>query len=66
VGAAAILVYRENGRAGAVALLKRSFDGKLVNAKTWYVPAILLMPCIMVVSYGVMHLMRVRHRSVAR
>ena len=59
VGAAAILVYRENGRAGVTELLKRSFDFKRVKAKIWYVPIILLMPCIMVLSYGAMRLMGV-------
>ena len=51
VGAAAILVYRENGWIGVAALLKRSFDFKRVPAKIWYVPTILLMPGIMVLSY---------------
>lgn len=51
VGAAAILVYRENGWAGVAALLKRTFDFKRVKAKIWYLPTILLMPCIMVLSY---------------
>ena len=59
VGAAAILVYRENGRAGVVALLKRSFDFKRVRAPIWYAPTILLMPGIMVVSYVAMRLMGV-------
>ena len=59
VSAAAILVYRANGRAGVVALLKRAFDFKRVSAKLWYLPTILLMPGIMVLSYGVMRLMGV-------
>lgn len=59
VGAAAILVYRENGRAGVLALLKRSFDFNRVQAKIWYVPIFLLMPCIMVVSYIALRLMGV-------
>ncbi len=59
VGAAAILVYRENGHAGVLALLKRSFDFKRVEGELWYVPSILLMPCIMVLSYVVMRLMGV-------
>jgi membrane protease YdiL (CAAX protease family) len=59
VGAAAILVCRENGRAGVVALLKRSFDFKRVRATIWYVPIILLMPCIMVLSYVFMRRMGV-------
>ncbi|MEP7188044.1 MAG: CPBP family intramembrane glutamate endopeptidase, partial [Roseiflexaceae bacterium] len=59
VGAASILVYRENGLAGVVALLKRSFDFKQVRAKIWYVPSILLMPCIMALSYVAMRRMGV-------
>ncbi len=59
VGAAAILVYRENGRAGVVALLQRSFDFKRVREPLWYLPTILLMPAIMVVSYVAMRLIGV-------
>ncbi|MBW4621698.1 MAG: hypothetical protein KME17_20330 [Cyanosarcina radialis HA8281-LM2] len=59
VGAASILVYRENGFAGIAELLKRSFDFKRVRAKIWYVPIILLMPCIMVLSYVLMRSMGV-------
>lgn len=59
VGAASILVYRENGLVGVAELLKRSFDVRRVSAKLWYVPTIILMPCIMVVSYVAMHLMGV-------
>jgi membrane protease YdiL (CAAX protease family)/phytoene/squalene synthetase len=58
-GAAAILVYRERGRAGVVALLKRAFDAARVRSKIWYVPTILLMPGIMVLSYVAMRLMGV-------
>ena len=60
VGAASILVYRENGRAGVVALLKRSLDFKRVSAMIWYVPIILLMPGIMILSYVAMRLMGVQ------
>jgi membrane protease YdiL (CAAX protease family) len=58
-GAAAILVYREDGMAGVTALLKRSLDFRRVRAKIWYVPIILLMPGIMVLSYLAMRLMGV-------
>ncbi|MEI7642663.1 MAG: type II CAAX endopeptidase family protein [Chloroflexales bacterium] len=58
-GAAAILVYRERGWAGVVALLKRSFDATRVRSKIWYAPTILLMPGIMVLSYVAMRLMGV-------
>jgi CAAX protease family protein len=54
--AAAIFVYRENKSAGVKAWLQRAFDFKRVKAKIWYVPIILLMPCIMVLSYGAIRL----------
>ncbi len=57
--AAAIFVYLENGSAGVKGLLKRAFDFKRVKAKIWYVPTILLMPCIMVLSYVALRLMGV-------
>jgi len=57
--AAAILVYRENKSVGVKDLLWRAFDFKRVKAKIWYVPVILLMPCIMALSYGVIRLMGV-------
>ena len=55
-GGASILVYRERGFSGVAELLKRSFDFKRVKAKAWYVPAILLMPCITVLSFVAMRL----------
>jgi uncharacterized protein len=59
VGAASILVYRENGLIGLRALLERSFDFNRVTVKVWYLPTILLMPCIMVSSFVVIRLMGV-------
>ena len=59
VGAASMLVYRENGWASVVWLLKRSFDYKRVKAKIWYLPTIFLMPSVMVLSYLVMRLLGV-------
>lgn len=56
VGAASILVYRENGLAGVTELLKRSFDFNRVKARVWYWPTFLLMPAIMVLSFIVMRL----------
>ncbi|MBC7877895.1 MAG: CPBP family intramembrane metalloprotease [Anaerolineales bacterium] len=55
--AALILVYRENKSAGVKALLKRSFDFNRVKAKIWWVPIILLMPSVLILSYIVMYLM---------
>jgi uncharacterized protein len=57
--AALIFVYRENKTAGVTELLKRSFDYKRIRAKIWYAPIILLMPGVMVLSYGLMRLMGV-------
>jgi len=54
--AALIFVYRENKTAGVTELLKRSFDFKRIRAKIWYGPIILLMPGVMVLSYGLMRL----------
>lgn len=54
--AAVILVYKEDGPAGALALLKRSFDYKRIGGKVWYIPIVLLMPGLFVLAYGVMHL----------
>jgi CAAX protease family protein len=59
VTAAALLVSRENKSAGVKEWLQRAFDFKRVKAKIWYVPLILLMPCIMALSYGAMRLMGV-------
>ena len=52
--AALILVYRENKTSGVLELLKRAFDYKRVRAKVWYVPIVLLMPGVMVLSYGLL------------
>jgi uncharacterized protein len=38
-------------------LLKRSFDYKRISAKVWYIPILLLMPGVMVLSYGLMRLL---------
>jgi uncharacterized protein len=57
--AALILVHAENGYAGVMALLKRSFDYERIGAKAWYVPIFLLMPGVMALSYGLARLMGV-------
>jgi len=54
--AAVILVYRAEGRAGLVRLLKRSFDFGRIEAKAWLAPVILLQPGIMALSYLVIRL----------
>lgn len=57
--AALILVYRERGSDGVKQLLKRSFDFKRIKRKIWYVPIFFLMPCIIVLEYGLIKLMGV-------
>jgi membrane protease YdiL (CAAX protease family) len=55
--ASSLLVYREHGTAGITALLWRSFDYPRIRARVWYVPAVLLLPGIYAVTYGVMRLL---------
>lgn len=55
---AAILLYLENKTTGVLELLKRSFDCRRIGAKAWYFPTVLLMPGIMVLSYGVMRFLQ--------
>ena len=52
--AALILVHQEEGAAGAKALLKKSLDYRRIKEKIWYAPILLLMPGVMVLSFGVM------------
>lgn len=49
--AAVILVYRENKVAGVIDLLKRAVDYKRIKSKVWLLPAIVLMPIVMVIEY---------------
>ncbi|MEU8246094.1 lysostaphin resistance A-like protein [Nonomuraea sp. NPDC048916] len=52
--AAVILVAREGAPGGVRRLLARAFDAGRIRDKVWYVPAVLVMPAIMVLSYLVM------------
>ena len=54
--AAVLLVYREQRLAGVTTLLKRSFDFNRTKAKVWYLPILLVMPMVMVLSFGVLRL----------
>jgi len=49
--AASIFVYGENTRESIKELLSRSFDYKRIKAKVWYVPIMLLMPVVTLLSY---------------
>jgi len=57
VTAAAILVHGQNGTQGVIRLLKRALDCQRIRAKKWYAPILLLMPAVMVSSYGLMRVM---------
>jgi len=54
--AASILVYGKNKTEGVKELLKRAFDYKRIKAKVRYAPIALLMPGVMVLTYGLMRL----------
>ena len=56
--AACILEYRERGAAAAIALLRRSGDYRRIERKIWYLPMLLLMPAVMLATYGIMRSMR--------
>jgi CAAX protease family protein len=57
VMAAAILSYQEGGTSGVLALLGRAFDLKRVRP-VWYIPAVLLMLSLTLLSYCLMRLLR--------
>lgn len=54
--AALILAYWENRLTGVKILLQRAFDYNRITAKVWYVPILLLMPVVMVLSFCVIRL----------
>jgi membrane protease YdiL (CAAX protease family) len=54
--AASLLVFRSSGIAGVQALLRRAADVRRI-APIWYLPIVLLMPAVAIVSYGVMQVL---------
>ena len=57
VTAASILAYRENKAAGVTTLLKRSFDYARIRSMVWYIPILLLMPGVTILTYALMRVM---------
>jgi CAAX protease family protein len=51
-----LLAYRENGSDGVRRLLGRVFDCRRIRNRIWYLPTLLLMPMLSLVSYAVMRL----------
>ena len=49
--AAAILVYKKQKTQGVKQLLKQSFDFKKIKNKKWYIPVVLFMPGVALLSY---------------
>ncbi|HLO29857.1 MAG TPA: CPBP family glutamic-type intramembrane protease [Anaerolineales bacterium] len=49
--AALILIYRQSGRDGVVALLKRTYDFRNIKSKIWYLPILLIYPSIGFLDY---------------
>jgi CAAX protease family protein len=59
--AAILLSFREHGRAGVAALLRRSLEFKRNIRSAWLVPIVLLMPCVALLTYTVMRAMQIPH-----
>ena len=54
--AASILTYREEGADGVKRLLARPFDYRRIARKRWYLPILLLVPLVTILSYAWMRL----------
>jgi membrane protease YdiL (CAAX protease family) len=56
IAVAALLVHREEGRRGIGALLRRTFSVRRFRWRIWWVPVILLVPAMILLTYGLMPL----------
>jgi len=54
--AALILIYKESGRDGVVALLKRIYDIRNIKSRIWYLPILLIYPSIGFLDYVIQRL----------
>lgn len=54
--AALILIYREGGKDGVLALLKRTYDFRHIKSKIWYLPIMLTYPSIGLLDYLIQRL----------
>ena len=54
--AALILIYRESGKDGIVALLKRTYDFRNIKSKIWYLPILLVLPSISLLEYLILRM----------
>ena len=53
--AALILIYRENGKDGIVALLKRTYDFRNIRS-IWYLPILFIIPSISLLEYLILRI----------
>jgi len=51
---ALILIYRESGKTGVIALLKRTYDFRNIKSKIWYLPMLLVYPGMAFIEYLVL------------
>src|SRR5512134_1493342 len=56
VVAAVILIYRESGRDGVAAVLKRTYDFRNIKSGIWYLPILLIYPSIGFLDYLIQRL----------
>lgn len=54
--AACILSYREGGWPLVKALLKRAFDFRKITDKRWYIPILLTLPVMTIISLAILHI----------
>ena len=54
--AALILIYKEKGKNGVIALLKRTYDFRNFKPKTWLLPILLISPSIGLLNYWILSL----------
>jgi uncharacterized protein len=52
--AGVLLVWRDDGRVGVAAFLRRAFDARRIPNAAWYVVIVLLMPAIYLLTYWMM------------
>jgi len=53
---ALILIYRESGKDGLMALLKRTYDFRTIKSKHWYLPMLLTYPSMGLLDYLIQRL----------
>ena len=54
--AALILIYRESGKDGIVALLKRTYDFRNIKSKIWYLPILFVIHSISLLEYLILQM----------